>query len=416
MNEQEFNALIAKIEKSLGATMDEKLREGMKNLDPQILKAINDNSVELKKTVKDLEDSNKTLVDAQKEQSGTIEGLKAKMDSAAKNVNVPFKEQVKKLLEENKEALTAMKNGDSKSNIRMVTKVVGDMLISGNVTGQIPQADREAGITRILRRSPFILQLVNVGSITSNLWEWVQQANPEGGAAMTAEGAAKSQADFDLVLASAAVRKVTAYVKVSKEMLDDIPLMESEINQELTELIQLKIDEQVLSGDGTGQNLTGILGNATAFAAGTFALAVDEANNQDVLRVAINQIAIANCQANYIVMHPSDAAAMDLQKASDGHYIMPPYSTNSHTVVKGIPIVTNTGVTAGTYLVGDFTKAGVRFREGLTFDIGYENDDFTKNFVTILAEARLVHRVKSNHYPAFVTGTFATDKAALETI
>jgi len=416
MNEAEFKALITKIENSLGATMDEKLLEGFKNLDPQILKAINENSVELKKTVETLEKSNKALIDAQKEQSGTIEGLQKKMQQASAGKVVSFREQIKALLEENKEALVAMKDGSSRTNIRMATKVVGDMLVSTNVTGQIPQADREGGITRVLRRNPFILQLVNVGTITSTLWEWVQQANPEGGAAMTAEGAAKSQADFDLVLASAAVRKVTAYVKVSKEMLDDIPLMESEINQELTELIQLKIDEQVLSGDGLTNNLTGILQNATAFAAGTFALAVDEANNQDVLRVAINQIDIANLAANYIVMHPSDAAAMDLQKASDGHYILPPFSTAANTVVKGIPIVTNTGMAAGTYLVGDFTKSGVRFKEGLVFDVGYENDDFTKNFVTILAEARLVHRVKSNHYPAFVTGTFATDKAALETL
>ena len=94
--------------------------------------------------------------------------------------------------------------------------------------------------------------MVNVGTISSNLWEWVQQANAEGAPAMTAEGAAKAQVDFELVLASAAVRKVTAYIKVSKEMLDDIPLMESEINQELSERINLTIDAQLLSGDGTG--------------------------------------------------------------------------------------------------------------------------------------------------------------------
>lgn len=419
MNEQEFKALIEKIEKALGATMDEKLLKAFKSLDPQILKAIDKNSVELNKTVKTLEASNKTLVEAQKTQSGAIETLKADIKKGTAGKVVSFREQVKDLLEENKDKLIAMKNGDSKSSIRMTIKAVGDMLISNNVSGQIPQADREGGITRVSVRNPFILQLVNVGSITSTLWEWVQQSGKEGGAAMTAEGATKSQADFDLVLASAAVRKVTAYVKVSKEMLDDIPLMESEINQELTELIQLEIDAQVLSGDGTGQNLTGILENAVAFAPGTFATgqanAVDEANNQDVLRIAINQIAIAHFNANFIVMHPSDAAAMDLQKASDGHYVLPPFSTAANTIIKGIPIVTNVGMTEGDYLVGDFTKSGVRFREGLTFDVGYESDDFIKNFVTILAEARLVHRVKSNHYNAFVVGDFATDKAAVET-
>jgi len=417
MNKEEFDALMLKIESSIGASMDTKLKDAFREVNPQVLKAISDNSEELKKTVKSLEANNVSLVDAQKSQGAVIEGLTEKLNKSNDNKNISFKAQVTELLNANKEKLVSMKNGDSKTNIRMTMKAVGNMTIAGSTTGQLPQAERESGITRIVRRNPFILELVNVGTISSNLWEWVQQANPEGAPAMTAEGAAKAQVDFELVLASAAVRKVTAYIKVSKEMLDDIPLMESEINQELSERINLTIDAQLLSGDGTGQNLTGILANATAFAPGSFATGqvnqVITPINADVLRVAINQISTALFEANYIVMNPSDVAAMDLAKGSDGHYILPPFSTNANTVVKGIPVIANTGVTEGDYLVGDFSKAGVRFREGLSFDIGYENDDFTKNFVTILAEARLVQRVKSNHYGAFVKGDFAVDKAAI---
>jgi HK97 family phage major capsid protein len=417
MNKEEFDALISKIESSIGASIDTKLKDAFREVNPEVLKAISNNSAELKKTVKNLEDSNVALIDAQKSQGAVIEGLTSKLNNANENKKVSFKDQVIGLLKVNEEKLVAMKNGDSKTNIRMTMKAVGNMTIGGSTTGQLPQAERESGITRIVRRNPFILDLVNVGSITSNLWEWVQQANAEGAPGMTAEGAAKAQIDFELVLASAAVRKVTAYIKVSKEMLDDIPLMESEINQELAERINLTIDAQLLSGDGTGQNLTGILANATAFAPGSFATgSVNEVIspiNADVLRVAINQISVSLFQANYIVMHPSDVTAMDLDKSIDGHYVLPPFSTSANTVIKGIQVIANTGVTEGDYLVGDFSKAGVRFREGLTFDVGYENDDFTKNFVTILAEARLVQRVKSNHYPAFVKGDFAVDKAAI---
>ncbi len=341
-----------------------------------------------------------------------------KLETHGGKVTGDFKTALKKGLEKNKEALKGLKN-NRHGSVRFELKAVADMLVSTHVTGQVPQAEREAGITRIVRRQPFIVELTNTGTIGSTTWEWVEQKNPEGTVTMVAEGAAKPQLDFELVLASATVRKVAAHIKASKEMLDDIPLMEAEINQELTELINLDIDEQVLSGDGTGQNLTGILENAVAFAAGTFATGqaneIDEANNQDVLRVAINQIMVAHFQPNFILMHPSDVTGMDVSKASDGHYILPPFSTLDNTIIKGIPIVQNTGITEGDYLVGDFTKSGVRFKEGLTIDVGFENDDFTKNFITILAESRLVHRVKSNHYNAFVTGDFATDKAAMET-
>ena len=349
-----------------------------------------------------------------------VDALKANIEEVAIKVldlqtkgaanNVP--ESLETLLKEKQDELKAMKE-KSGASVQITLKAAGTMALSTNTTGQIPQAEREAGITRIVRRNPFILELVNVGTIMSNVWEWVEQKNADGGAGMTAEGAAKSLADFDLVVASANVKKVTAYIKVTKEMLDDVALMRSEIDQELTELINLKIDDQLLNGTGLTVNLTGINTNATAWAAGAFALKIPTPNVFDVIRTAINQVRVNLFEPNYIVMHPTDVAKMDLAKASDGHYVLPPFISNDGTTVSGIRVVSNTGVTVDNFLVGDFTKYGVRFKEGLTINVGYENDDFTKNLVTILAEARLVGRVKSNHYGAFVKGVISTSITAL---
>lgn len=324
--------------------------------------------------------------------------------------NVP--ESIGTLLNEKAEELKAMKER-SGASVQIQLKAVGTMALSTNTTGQIPQAEREAGITRIVRRNPFILELVNVGTIMSNVWEWVEQKNVEGGSAMTAEGALKSQTDFDLVVASANVKKVTAYIKVTKEMLDDVELMRSEIDQELTELINLKIDEQLLNGSGATVNLTGIVTNATAYSAGAFALAIPTPTNYDVLATAINQVRVNLFEPTYIVLHPTDVTRMKLSKGNDGHYILPPFTSVDGTTVEGIRVVANVGVAIDKFLVGDFTKSGVRFKEGLTINVGYENDDFTKNLVTILAEARLVQRVKSNHYGAFVYGDFSDAITAL---
>ena len=334
------------------------------------------------------------------------------LDLETKGVPAQAEESLKSILESKKDELSAMKD-KSGASVKFTLKAAGTMAESTNLTGQIPLAEREGGITRIVRRNPFVLQLVNVGTIMSNVWEWVEQKNADGGAAMTAEGALKSQADFDLVVASANVKKVTAYIKVTKEMLDDVALLRSEIDQELSELINLKIDDQLLNGTGLTVNLTGITTNATAWAAGAFALAIPTPTKWDVLRTAINQVRVNLFEPNYIVMHPTDVASMELSKATDGQYIMPPFAANDGSIVSGIRVVANTGVTIDKFLVGDFTKSGVRFREGITVNVGYENDDFTKNLVTILAEARLVHRVKSNHYGAFVYGDFSDAVTAL---
>ena len=355
-----------------------------------------------------------------KTKGADIDSLKANIEEVAlrtldletKGVSNNVPESLGTLLAEKTDELKAMKE-KSGASVQIQLKAVGTMALSTNTTGQIPQAEREAGITRIVRRNPFILELVNVGTIMSNVWEWVEQKNVEGGSAMTAEGALKSQTDFDLVVASANVKKVTAYIKVTKEMLDDVALLRSEIDQELTELINLKIDDQLLNGNGLTVNLTGIVTNATAWSAGAFALAIPEPTNYDVLATAINQVRVNLFEPTYIVMHPTDVTKMKLSKGTDGHYVLPPFSSVDGTSVEGIRVVANTGVTIDKFLVGDFTKAGVRFKEGLTINVGYENDDFTKNLVTILAEARLVQRVKSNHYGAFVYGDFSDSITAL---
>jgi HK97 family phage major capsid protein len=334
------------------------------------------------------------------------------LDLSTKGQTNDAPENLQTLLKEKSEELKAMKE-KSGASVQIQLKAAGTMALSTNVTGQVPQAEREQGITRIVRRNPFILELVNVGTIMSNVWEWVEQKNADGGSAMTAEGAAKSQADFDLVVASANVKKVTAYIKVTKEMLDDVELMRSEIDQELTELINLRIDDQLLNGTGLTVNLTGIVTNATAWAAGAFALSIPTPTKWDVLRTAINQVRVNLFEPTYIVMHPTDVTSMELSKGTDGHYILPPFASQDGTNIAGIRVVANTGVTIDKFLVGDFTKSGVRFKEGLTINVGYENDDFTKNLVTILAEARLVQRVKSNHYGAFVYGDFSDAITAL---
>lgn len=311
------------------------------------------------------------------------------------------------------EKITSVKENGGLINLDV--KVAGTMAITTNYSGgTVGLSQLESGVARIVRRRPFLRQLVNVAGTTSKYITYIEQKNPDGGAGMTAEGALKTQADFDLVEVSKAVKKVTAFIKVSKEMIADIPFMRNEIDTELMELVELKLDSQILSGDGTGDNLEGILQNATAWSAGGFALTIPTPNEFDVLRVAIAQIQGLEFNANYIVLHPEDCAKMELTKTSQGEYTYAmSYIVDGIVRVKSIPVIENTGVTAGTFLVGDFSKSNLRIREDLNVQVGYVNDDFTKNLMTILCEARAVHYVKSNHYGAFVKGSFSTAKTAL---
>lgn len=295
----------------------------------------------------------------------------------------------------------------------MVRKIAGTME-TGNVdavgTNSIPfeLADFEFGLTRIARRAPYLLSIANVSPISTMYAQWAEQENPDGTVTAVSEGSDKPQIDFDWVEKSAKVEKIAAFIKVTKEMLSDLPGIRNEIDTELRELVLLKADDDLLSGNGTSPNIKGILEYATPFSApqGLGAL-ID--NNFDQLRAAIAQVVEQKFIPNYIVMHPTDVAGLDLVKsASDGHYLMPPFKSADGMIISGVRIIENLGMTQSEFLVGDFTKWRVRIREAFNMDMGYIDDDFKKNLISILGEMRLVSYVKSNHTGAFVTGDLLT--------
>jgi HK97 family phage major capsid protein len=370
----------------------------------------------IEKMVNDLRDSQmeqmKNLNEALKEI-----GLQIK---ASKESNSVVKESsIKEALKSNVDSIKGLKDSPSAPWVSMEVKTVGTMLESSNVSGgNVPVEQRIAGLNTIASRRVRLMDLVSRGRATSNIISWVYQSGKEGSAGGTAEGDTKNQIDFNLVVASQSVVKRTAFIKVSTEMLDDIDFIESEINNELLRELNKDIELTAYSGNGTAPNMNGVRTTATAFSAGDFALAIDNANEADVLVVAINQIAIADQpEPTAILCHPTDIAKLLVIKvsATDKRYVDRLQMIAGQLSLDGIPIIKTTLVTAGTYLVGAFNLATLYDLGTLSVQMGIDGNDWTKNLRTIIAEYRGAMVVKNNDRTAFVKGTFSTDKAALET-
>lgn len=386
----------------------------------EIQDLVEKNNEDNKKAIQELKDSfaemtksqMSSLSEAVKQQGLTITKMrKVTIDATEKKMSIG--DQIKKAFKENPDAHTEWK--EKKGSFKFDLKV-DTMLSSTNVSGGfLPVEDREQGLNRIARRRPFIISLISSGSTSSTTVSWAEQQNPDGTTGGTNEGATKNQIDFDIVIVNETIKKRTNFIKISDEMLDDIDFIESEIRTELLELLGLDLDDQVLQGDGTGNNLNGIITQATPFAAGGLTDQIDEANNWDVLVAAILQIEIENHFANVVVMHPTDIKLMKLTKDDHGQYVMPPFQSADGMIVEGLPIISNIGISIGDFLVMDGTKSKVFFRQGITIEMGFDADDFTKNLRTIRAEVRALNRIKGNDETAFVTGDFTSAKAALET-
>ena len=381
-----------------------------------------ENAIEAKATKEDIDSLKTELVNNQVEQIKALnETLKAQgvaiKKLSEKNANeVGILSSTKSLLSEKREELAAIKGNSDK---KLAFKVAGTMLGSTNISGgNVPVEQRLPGLDIVPSRRVRLLDIVSRGSAESNVISWVSQANKDGAAGQTAEGAAKNQIDFDLVVNNESLKKTTAYIKISEEMLSDIAFIESEINNELMREILKAVEAQVYSGSGAGNDLNGIVTQATAFAAGSFAGTVDNANVADVLTVAANQIRLAEHDApSYIMLNPSDLTALKLIKTSttDKRYVDRLVMVAGEMSLDGIPIIETTLVAQDTFLIGEFAKSTVYDKGMVDIKVGYENDDFTKNLVTILAEWRGLNIIKTNDASAFVTGTISVAAAALET-
>lgn len=361
---------------------------------------------------KSIEVKNSEMEKAIAKMEGRIEAMSEKAVDAPKTQGAKtLKDALVKTYSDNVKAIT---DSIEKGN-RITLDVKTDTTIDGDYSGNVALSVLEPGVNRIARPIRRIREISNVGTTTSKFVTYIQQTqNVTPGAEGTLwvnEAGAKFNGEVKYEEVSEEVKKIAAYIKVSKEMLADLSFVRSEINTELMEAIEQNIDFSLVNGNG-GVDLNGLLSVAPAFSAGTFAGTIPGANISDLIRVAKAQIQAANFQPTHVVLNPEDVAKIELTKTSSGEYTYPAF-WDANMMLAGLTIVSSNNITAGTLVVGDFTKFNIKFREDMNMSVGYENDDFTRNMVTILCEARLVAYIKGNDVNAFVQSDIATDIALI---
>lgn len=267
---------------------------------------------------------------------------------------------------------------------------------------------RDPNIDTLPRRRPIVRDLLPVIPMTGGSVEVIVQKGRTNGAGMVAEGAAKPSSDIQLELKTFNARVIAHWTKASRQVMDDIPQIAGIIDTELLDGLALKEEDQILSGDGTGQNLYGLIPQASAYSA---PIVISDINKIDVIGLAMLQVSRAYFAPDGVVMNDGDWLEIRLLKDSQGNYIYGPPGAEVTPRLFGLPVVPTTAIAQGTFLVGSFKSAATIYdRWAARVQLGYENDDFTKNMVTILGEERLALAVRRPI--AMVTGTFDAALAA----
>jgi HK97 family phage major capsid protein len=294
-------------------------------------------------------------------------------------------------------------HGRARLRLKAVTNITSATTGTGGVGVGI-QPTRVPGIITDPERQFTIRDLIMPGRTGSNAIEFVQETGFQNMAAPQAgEGAAKAQSDLSFGLVTTTVKTIAHWFRASKQVLSDIPLLQSYINGRAIYGLKYKEEEQILAGDGTGQNLLGLIPQATAF---NESLRKSGDTKIDTLRRAILQVRVAEYRASAIALNPVDWADIELTKDSTGSYIWVNVQEGGVQRLWKLPVVDSNAVPEGEFLVGAMNIAAQVFdREDAAVEVSTEDgDNFRTNMVTIRAEERLalaVYRPES-----FVHGEF----------
>ena len=276
---------------------------------------------------------------------------------------------------------------------------------AGSVGDAINQT-RLPGVQALPQRRLTVVDLLSPGQMDGNTLEYVKETGFTNGAGMVAEGGTKPESDIKLDLVTTTAKVIAHWMKASKQVLSDVSQLRSMIDERLLYGLRLKKEDQVLNGDGTGQNLLGIIAQATAYALPSGITAPSGTSKLiDMLRIAQLQAVLAEYPATGHVLNPIDWAKIELAKDGDGRYLIGnPQGTLSPTLW-GLPVVATQAIAVDKFLTGAFKQGAQYFdRWQARIEVGYVNDDFIKNLVTILGEERgalAVYRPE-----AFVYGDF----------
>jgi HK97 family phage major capsid protein len=310
-----------------------------------------------------------------------------------------------------KDQLDAVKAGKS-----ITLDLKADTTINGDYTGNIALSVLDPEINRIARQRVLLQNVVNRGVTTSKFVTYIQQTQ-QSTSDFIGEAVAKPQGEMKYAEVSKEVKKIAGVIKVSKEMLADLPFMQNEINTDLMASVSDDLENGILNGTGVGSQLEGMFTLASAWTAGTFANTIIAANLHDVIRVACANIEAAKFYPTHVVLNPIDVAKLQLTKTLDGMYSYPIFyidPVTSQPKIANLTIVSTTWMVAGTFLVGDMSRDYLKIRENMNITFGYENDDFTRNMISIICETRGVNYIKLNDLNAFVKGNIQTSIVALD--
>lgn len=247
-----------------------------------------------------------------------------------------------------------------------------------------------AGIWGAPEQQLIVENLIPHIPVSSSAVEYLKHTGFTNNAGVVAEGAAKAESTFEFDLATANVVTIAHWTKITEQLAADAPAVTAYINAKMMYGLQLKVDNQIISGTGTSTQLGGFLksGNHTDYSS---AVTIPTgANLMDFALLIKTKLDTLGYPPKVLLLNPADWAGLALLKDTQKRYLLGGPAGVTTKSLWGLPVETSASVPSGKYVMADFALGSTIYdRQEVALEIDREGDDFRKNLLTIRVERRL---------------------------
>ncbi len=261
-------------------------------------------------------------------------------------------------------------------------------------------SDRKPGIVSGAFRNLTLESLLTSLPTTSNAVDYVRENVFTNAAAETTEGIAKPESSVTTTAVTEPVATVAHWIKISRQLANDNAALAAYINLRMAYGVDLRVENQIIAGNGTAPNMSGFTKSGNFTAHGYTAAALTGTgllnNRFDLIGKILGDCWAADYPADTIMLNPADWWTMRLAKDSQNRYLLGDPGQDVMPTLFGTRVVITNAVSADNVLVASLAQAATFYnREGTIIDLSEsDSDNFTKNLVTIRAERRCMLAVE----------------------
>jgi HK97 family phage major capsid protein len=237
-----------------------------------------------------------------------------------------------------------------------------------------------------------MIDMINVAATDSDTVEYVEETSRTSAAAGVAFGTNLPEFDISWQRVTTPVRRRGVEHTATRGNLADQGQLRSIIEMLLDEDVRLEAEEQIINGDGTGENWVGVyntsgIGSVT----GQTGEAYLDALHRGLTTIRLN----SHRDPTALGIHPNDHETVILSKDGSGAYRMGSAAQSDRKTIWGLPAIPSPVFTEELPVWGHWGGATLWQREGITVSAYDQHEDYaSRGLVLITAEHRGAFRVR----------------------